>query len=165
MYRRNMPGTGKTKVSAQNIQPSMEKNLPWHKSITWATSLFALTGVFAIKSDYCYQQEADLAVLLQGESSKLQISQNTRSVILTHTDGMFWSLFLSCVWGGFCDLTQLKLRMQVTNTRFPEQGHIDIPKSWRTKGNSKGNQGFVLGARIHTPQVPPGEKSFALCIL
>lgn len=47
-----------------------------------------------MKSDYCYQQEADLAVLLQGESSKLQSRQNMGWVILAHVDGMLWSLSL-----------------------------------------------------------------------
>ena len=38
-----MLGIEKTKVSVHNIQPSMEKNLPGHKSMTWAAFLFSLT--------------------------------------------------------------------------------------------------------------------------
>lgn len=63
----------------------MEKNLPQCKSITRAESLHALLNWdFAIKSDYCYQQEASLAVLLQGESSKSQISQHAGWGSLAH---------------------------------------------------------------------------------
>lgn len=141
---------------------SEEKNLPQHnQQLGLPLCLPGLTGDFAIKSDYCYQQEADLAVLFQGESSKLQISQNTGWVILAHVDGILWSLSLANGMGKI--LWPDKLFIQVTNTRFPEQRPAKLQKTRNKIQKGTSAWFWVLGS---TPlKFLPGEKQFACYLL
>lgn len=81
-----------------------------------------------------------MAVLFQGESSKLQISQNPGWQILAHIHTQNAHVSPCAVaWSGFCGLTQLKLFMQATNTRLLEQGCTDIPNHGKLKKMQKGN--------------------------
>jgi hypothetical protein len=61
-----MLATGKKNDSAQNIQPSSWKRT-FHSTnqyLRLPPCLPYLSGDFAMKSDYCYQQEAEWAVLI-----------------------------------------------------------------------------------------------------
>lgn len=162
-----MQGTGKRKVLAQNIQPFQWKRTSHNtdQQLGLPLCLPCLTGDFAIKSDYCYQQEADLAVLFQGESSKLQISQNTGWVMLAHVDGMVWSLSLSYGMGKTLWPDQHKLFIYATNTRFPEQGHIHLPSYGKLEKIQMGTSAWFWALRSTPLKVLPGEKQLAFCIL
>lgn len=140
----------------------MEKNLPQRESITRAASLHALLNWdFAIKSDYCYQQEAGLAVLLQGESSKSQISQHAGWGSLAHVHRTPAS---PCLRAGEDSVAWLNSNCSFRH-RIPDSQDRDTltSKSWRTREHAKGP--LELSAWTLSPQVSPWRKAVCFGLL